>query len=79
MRNKFSHLQEVINENVGIVSIAKTKIDASSIVLDGYHLPYSMDVTEWKEGILVYVKSRFRPVDLLLEIYVILFKLFLLK
>ena len=60
MRNKFSDLQEVINGNVDIISIAETKIDASlpsaQFVLDGYHLPYSMDVTERKGGILVYVK-----------------------
>ena len=44
-----------------ILSIAETKIDASfpsaQFVLDGYHLPYRMDVTERKGGILVYVKS----------------------
>ena len=60
MRNKFSDLQEVINGNVDIISVAETKIDASlpsaQFVLDGYHLPYSMDVTERKGGILVYVK-----------------------
>ena len=53
--------QEVVNENVDIVSIAETKIDASfpsaQFVLDGYHLSYRMDVTEWKGGILVYVES----------------------
>ena len=61
MRNKFSDLQKIINGNVDIVSIAETKIDASfpsaQFVLDGYHLPYHMDVTERKGGILVYVKS----------------------
>ena len=61
MRNKFSDLQEVINGNVDIVSIAETRIDASfpsaQFVLNGYHLPYRMDVTERKGGILVYVKS----------------------
>ena len=61
VRNKFSDLQEVINGNVDIISIAETKIDASlpsaQFVLDGYHLPYRMDVTERKWGILTYVKS----------------------
>ena len=60
MRNKFSDLQEVINGNAGVVSIAETRIDASlpsaQFVLDGYHLPYRMDMTEQKGGILVYVK-----------------------
>ena len=61
MRNKFSDLQEVFNGNFDIVSIAETKIDAffpsAQFVLDGYHQPYCMDVTEQKGGILVYVKS----------------------
>ena len=61
VRNKFSDLQDVINRNVDIVLIAETKIDASfssaQFVLDGYHLPYCLDVTEQKGGILVYVKS----------------------
>ena len=61
MRNKFSDLQEVFNGNVDIVSIAETKIDAffpsAQFVLDGYHQPYCIDVTEQKGGILVYVKS----------------------
>ena len=60
-RNKFSDLQEVTYGNVDIVSKAETKTDASfpsaQFVLDGYHLPYLMDVTERKGGILVYVKS----------------------
>ena len=52
VRKKFSDLQEVINGNVNIVSITETKTDASlpsvQFVLDGYHLPYRMDVTERK-------------------------------
>ena len=68
MRNKFSDLQKVINRNVDIVSIAETKIEASfpsaQFVLDGYHLPYHMDVTERKGGILVYVKSSIQSLRL---------------
>ena len=52
VRKEFSDLQEVINGNVNIVSITETKTDASlpsaQFVLDGYHLPYRMDVTERK-------------------------------
>ena len=52
VRKKISDLQEVINGNVNIVSITETKTDASLssalLVLDGYHLPYRMDVTERK-------------------------------
>ena len=52
VRKKISDLHEVINGNVNIVSITETKADASlpsaQFVLDGYHLPYRMDVTERK-------------------------------
>ena len=52
VRKKISDLHEVINGNVNIVSITETKTDASlssaMLVLDGYHLPYRMDVTERK-------------------------------
>ena len=52
VRKKISDLHEVINGNVNIVSITETKTDASlpsaQFVLDGYHLPYRMDVTERK-------------------------------
>ena len=57
----YLNINSVRNRNVDIVSIAETKIDASfpsaQFVLDGYHLPYCMYVTERKGGILVYVKS----------------------
>ena len=82
VRNKFSDLQEVISWNVDIDSIADTKIEASfpsaQFVLDWYQLPNHMDVTERKGGILAYVKSSISS-RRLVEIYVILFKLFLLK
>ena len=52
VRKKISDLHEVVNGNVNIVSITETKTDASlpsaQFVLDGYHLPYRMDVTERK-------------------------------
>ena len=61
VRNKLSDLQGVINGSVHIVSRAETKIAASfpsaQFLLDEYYLPYRIDVTERKVGILVYVKS----------------------
>ena len=60
MRNKFTDLQTIINGNVDIVSVAKTKLDASfpsaQFTLEGYHIPYHLDINK-SNGILVYVKS----------------------
>ena len=61
VRNKFADFQEIINGNVDVVSIAKTKIDASfpstQFVFEGYHWPYRLDISSKSGGILVYVKS----------------------
>ena len=61
VRNKFTDFQEIINGNVDVVSIAKTKIDASfpsaQFVLERYHSPYRLDTSSRSGRILVYVKS----------------------
>ena len=61
VRNKFTDYQEIINENVDVISIAATKIDASfpsaQFVFEGYNSPYRLDVSNRSRGILVYVKS----------------------
>ena len=61
VRNKFTDFQEIINGNVDVVSIAKTKIDASfrsaQFVLEGYHSPDRFDISSRSGGILVHVKS----------------------
>ena len=61
VRNKLTDLKTIINTNVDLVSIAKTKLDASfpsaQFTLEGYHTPYRLDVNNKSGGILVYVKS----------------------
>ena len=58
MRNKFTDLQ-TINGNVDIASVAETKLDASfpsvQFTLEGYHIPYRLDINNKSGGILVYV------------------------
>ena len=50
-----------MNGNVDVVSIAQTKVDAffpsAKFVLEGYNLPYRLDISSRSGGILVYVKS----------------------
>ena len=61
VRNKFIDFQEIMNGNVDVVSIAQTKVDAffpsAKFVLEGYNLPYRLDISSRSGGILVYVKS----------------------
>ena len=61
VRNKFTDLQEIINGNVDVISIAEAKTDASfpsaQFLFEGYHSPYRLDVSNRSGGILVYVKS----------------------
>ena len=64
VRNKFTDFPTIFNENVDIVSIAKTKLDASfppaQFTLEGYHTPYRLDRNNESGGILVYVKSQLK-------------------
>ena len=64
MRNKFTDFPTIFNENVDIISIAKTKLDASfpsaQFTLEGYHTPYRLDVNNKSGGILIYVKSQLK-------------------
>ena len=61
VKNKFTDFQEIINGNVDVASIAKTKIYASfpsaQFVFEGYDSPYLLDISNKSGGILVYVKS----------------------
>ena len=62
VRSNFNDFQKMINGNVDVVSIAETRIDASfpsaqSVVLEGYHSPYPLDISSRSGGILVHVKS----------------------
>ena len=61
VRNKFIDIQEILNGNVDAASIAETKIDASfpsaQFIFEGYHWPYSLDISSKSGTVLVYVKS----------------------
>ena len=61
VRNKFTDFQKIINENVDVVSIAETKIDASfpsaQFVCERYHSPYRLDKSSKSGSVLAYLKS----------------------
>ena len=62
IRNKFGDLDKIVNGNIDIKCIAETKFDESfpnnQFVLVGYHLPYRLDITDKKGGLMVFVKSH---------------------
>ena len=61
VRNKFENLREIIKQNVDVLAVAETKIDASFLsaqyFLEGYHSPYRLDISRKSGGLLVYVKA----------------------
>ena len=61
IRNKFENLREIIKQNVDVLAVAETKIDASfpsaQFFLEGYHSPYRLDISRKSGGLLVYVKA----------------------
>ena len=61
IRNKFENLCELVAGNVDILCTAKTKLDPSffnlEFLIPGFHKPVRMDVSSWRGGILVYIKS----------------------
>ena len=60
VRNKLPYLQTIINRNTDIVATAETKLDASFLssqfILEGYYIPYCLDINNKSGGMLVYVK-----------------------
>ena len=61
IRNKFNNLQELIKDNIDVVIIAETKIDASfstaQNLIDDYHQPFRLHINSKYGGIPLYVKS----------------------
>ena len=59
IRNKFNLLSALLKENVGILTIAETKIDESfpsnQFLLDKFKKPYRLDKSKTSGGLLVYV------------------------
>ena len=83
MKNKFSDLQQVICDNVDILTIAETKIDSSfptaQFRLANYHTPYRLDISNNSGGILVYIRSNISTRQLNCEDLLSLFKRFRLR
>ena len=61
VRNKFKNFKELINGNVNILTIVKTKPDGSfptsQFELEGYYSPFRLDITKQIGGLLVYIRS----------------------
>ena len=62
IRNKFDNLKVIIDEHVGILSVAESIIDNSFPTAQfswrGYHNPYCLDISDRREGLLVFIKSH---------------------
>ena len=62
IRKKFDDLRLIINENVDILYIAKTKIDHSfpnaQFLLPGYHKLYRLDISDKQRGLLIHIKTH---------------------
>ena len=81
--NKFGDLDKVVDGNIDISCIAETKLDKSFpnnwFVLVGYHLPYRLDITDKKGGLMVLVKSHIPSEGLMTLKFRRIYKLYLLK
>ena len=61
LRNKFDMLQEVIGNNIDVLLISETKLDASfpssQFILDGFTPPYRLDRTQHGGGIMLFIRE----------------------
>ena len=61
IRNKFSSILHLRDNNLGIFAIAETKLDSSfpesQFILPGMRKPFWLDVTSRKGGLLVFVNN----------------------
>ena len=61
VRNKFDALREIASQNLDILIIAETKIDASfptgQFAIEGFATPFRLDRNANGGGLLVYVRS----------------------
>ena len=65
IRNKSGDSDKTVDGNIDALCIAETKLCKSfsnhqfvRFVLVGYHLPYRLDITDKKGGLMVFVKSH---------------------
>ena len=57
IRNKFDKFKLIIDEHVNILCVAETKLFSNSF-WPGYHNPYRLDISDRREGLLIYIKSH---------------------
>ena len=61
IRDRFSSLLIILNDNLDVVTIAETKIDdsfpSSQFLIPNFKTPFRLDVSQNKGGLLVYVKN----------------------
>ena len=71
LRNKFELLKDQIQDNIDILMISETKIDASfpigQFLLNSYSTPFRLDRNAHGEDILLYVREDIPSKLLLLE------------
>ena len=63
IRNKFEPLKKMIQDNIDILLVSKTKLDDAfpkgQFYIDGYATPYHFDRTSHSGGILLYIREIF--------------------
>ena len=61
LRNKFEMLQELIGNNIDVLLISETKLDASfpssQFIRDGFTPPYRLDRTQHGGGIMLFIRE----------------------
>ena len=61
VRNKFDQLKTIIKDNVDILILTETKIDASfpeaQFNIDGYSKPFRLDTNSYGGGLLIFVRE----------------------
>jgi len=61
LRNKFDQLKEFIQENIDILVITETKLDASfpcnQFFIPGYCIPFRFDRSSFGGGVIIYVRE----------------------
>ena len=82
--NKFDDLDKIVAGSIDILCIAEIKIDESfpnnQFVLRDYHLPYRLDITDKKGGLMVFLlNNTYHQEGLMILKFHLIYKLYLLK
>ena len=61
LKKKFEMLQEVLRNSIDLLVISETKLDASfpssHFIRDGFTLPYRLDRTQHRGGIILFIRE----------------------